>query len=430
VRAAGRDPGPSSAAPQSTYPIHYQGTWWATASRETIVRMNKLVVLALLTLTLGASAADGRDLARHPIAGTYTLVTRIVKPNRIVANGTLIIDSYKASTGAINGHGSSQGYPLSMIGAVKGDAIAMTVVNPFGIAHDTGTIWPDGSMTGTILVKTPSTTERGTWEMTPKAGIAPTVVALTVGVKGTGSIILNTGAKVRCGARAPNTCSKEFDVKKGTTVSLTPVGVDGSKFTAWAGDCKVARTCVVTVKRPMRAIATFADPGTRANPIRLGSEGWVDDDQNWSLKVDSVVPDATAQVLSVGHNTPPRPGAQDFLITVSATSHNTDLDLSALIVNLYAKTGNSFSTYGTYSIKDASCGTLPPPHLWDQATLIGDPATWVVADGQTVTGTICFQVDSDDAKTLQLFTEAPFQYPDGLDDPPTPDAHAHWFALH
>jgi hypothetical protein len=391
--------------------------------------MTKIVVVALVAVTLSASAAEGRDLARHPIAGTYTLVTRIVKPRSIVANGMLTIDSYKPSTGAITGHGSSQGHPLSVIGTVKGDAIAMTVVNAFGIAHDNGTIWPDGSMSGTIVVKTPSTTETGTWQMTPKAGVAPTVVALTVTVKGTGSIILNSGAKVRCGTGAPNTCTKEFDVKKGTTVSLTPVGVDGSKFTKWAGDCTGTRTCVITVKRPRRAVATFADPGTAPNPIRLGSEGWVDDDQNWSLRVDSVTPDATAQVLAVGHNSPPRPGAQDFLIVVSATSHNTDLDLSALIVNLYAKTGNSFSTYGTYGIKDASCGNLPPPHLWDQATLEGDPARWVVADGQTVTGTICFQIDSDDAKSLRLFTESPFQYPDGLDTPAVPDAHAHWFAL-
>jgi hypothetical protein len=124
-----------------------------------------------------------------------------------------------------------------------------------------------------------------------------------------------------------------------------------------------------------------------------------------------------------------RPGAQYYLIVVSATSHNTDLDLGALIVNLYAKTGNSDSSYGTYSIQDAGCGTLPPPHLTDGATAAGDPAFFAVADGVTVTGTVCFQVDSADAKSLRLFTEPPFTYPDGLDDPPTPDAHAHWFAL-
>lgn len=395
--------------------------------------MPRVIALTVLALSLAASAAAGAKSSRlveqsHPLVGSYALVTRIEKPTTVVARGTLIIDTYKQSSGAITGHGTSQGYPLSMIGTVKGDRLTMTVVNAFGIAHDRGTIWPDGSITGTIVAKSPNVTETGTWQMTPKPAVPAKTVALTVTVKGTGSIILNTGQQVRCGNSGPELCSKAFNVKQGTVLSLTPVATDGSKFSSWAGDCTGTRTCVVTVKHPMRAVGTFADVGTTTNPVPLGSEGWVDDDQTtWSLKIDSVVPDATSQILALGNNPTPRPGAQDYMIVVSATSHNTDLDLGALIANLYVKTGNSFSTYGTY--ENGGCGTLPPPHLWDHATLVGDPATFVVQDGETATGTICFQVDTADAKSLRLFTESPFQYANGLDEPPTPDAHAHWFAL-
>jgi hypothetical protein len=148
----------------------------------------------------------------------------------------------------------------------------------------------------------------------------------------------------------------------------------------------------------------------------------------WSLKVVSTIPDATSQILAIGKNASccqPRPGAQDFLIVVSATAHGGTLALGSLITNLYAKTANSYSTYGIYT--EGACGTLPPPHLTDTATFSG--GDFQVADEQTVSGTICFQVDSDDARTLRLFTEPPLQNPDGISDP-SPDAKAVWFLLH
>ena len=261
-----------------------------------------------------------------------------------------------------------------------------------------------------------------------------TTVSLTVTIVGNGTINLGGGRQVSCGIWAGRPCAGRFNVKAGSVVTFRQTPKKGWKFSKWSGACTGhASTCSITAKRTTRVNVVFAAPGAITNPVAIGTTADIDDltgSVGWSLKVGSVVPDATSRVLAIGNNNSccqPRPGAQDFLITVSATAHGGGLGLGGLEANLYAKTGNSNSTYGIYT--EGACGTLPQPHLTDRATVSGDPADFIVKDGQTVTGTICFQVDGDDAKTLRLFTEPPLLYPDGFNGP-SPDAHARWFLLH
>ncbi len=268
----------------------------------------------------------------------------------------------------------------------------------------------------------------------PSVDASTANIPLTVTIVGKGTVRLGGGRQVSCGIYVGRPCTQRFQVKAATGIALRATPVGGWKFSKWTGACTAtAVSCRVTVNRPTHVTATFLAPGTTANPIPLGTTTDIDDlggSVGWSLKVDSVVADATSQILAIGKNATccqPRPGAQDFLIVISATAHGSALGLGSLLANLYAKTGNSNSTYSIYT--QGACGTLPPPHLWDQATFSPrDPTDFVVNDGQTVTGTICFQVDNDDAKTLRLFTEPPLLYPDGVTDP-SPDAHARWFSL-
>jgi hypothetical protein len=154
---------------------------------RTIIRaMRRFVVLlgvlgALAILAVGETGSDAATTTtRRPLVGSYSLVTKIEKPRRIVARATLVIDTYNPSTGAITGHGVSEDIvPFSMTGTVRGSTITMRVVNVYGVASDRGRIYPDGTIRGTIVAAGRGVRQSGTWLMMPSV-VAVQEVGLTV----------------------------------------------------------------------------------------------------------------------------------------------------------------------------------------------------------------------------------------------------------
>jgi hypothetical protein len=129
------------------------------------------VACAASALATGEARSDEATTASRGLIGSYVLVTRIEKPFRAVARGTLVMDGYNRATGAIRGHGFASSIPLSMTGSVHGSTITMRVVNAYGVASDVGRVYPNGTIKGRIVAKahglTGTVTEYGTWTMTP-----------------------------------------------------------------------------------------------------------------------------------------------------------------------------------------------------------------------------------------------------------------------
>ena len=113
----------------------------------------------LTAVSVGLLQSASAVAARHaspPVAGVYTLVFTCTS----VCNGAyehrLTIASYSASSGSFSGHGSSvtaPGQNWTISGSIKGGKvtfhIAYTTGNPGYTVDGTGTVAPDGSMSGT-----------------------------------------------------------------------------------------------------------------------------------------------------------------------------------------------------------------------------------------------------------------------------------------
>jgi hypothetical protein len=127
------------------------------------------LALMLAVFAVCAAVSSASTQRQRPLIGSYGLVTRIETPRRIVAPGSLSIDTYNPSTGAIAGHGFDEYEvaPASMTGTVHGSTVTMRVVNRYGVASDRGTVYPNGTIRGTITARAGKVTERGTWTMTP-----------------------------------------------------------------------------------------------------------------------------------------------------------------------------------------------------------------------------------------------------------------------
>jgi hypothetical protein len=265
------------------------------------------------------------------------------------------------------------------------------------------------------------------------AAAKPPQVPLTITVKGKGAIVLNGARLLPC----VDSCTRSFPVRAGSAIVLMSRPGKGWKLTTWSGACRgAAPTCALRLSHAARVAVRFAAPGTQANPIPVGSAA---DIGGWYLKVISVTPDATNEVLALGDNArfhQPPSGMQDYLVLVSATAIGREVgaeaDLGRLVSNLalfhgHLQNGN-YRSHGALG----SCGQLPAPDLAFQGVLAnyaGLPQQVVLAD-QTVTGNTCFQIYAEDAASLMLFTEPPLMEDhSSYGDPNTPDANAVWFAL-
>jgi hypothetical protein len=137
------------------------------------------LVLPIVVLTAASTAGLVRATGtQHQLVGSYSVVTRIQTPRSSVTHATLTIDTYERSTGLISGHGSLDGYDLSMTGTVRGTEITMRVATKYPLgggtaatALDQGTVQDDGTIKGTIHANASRASSAGTWVMTPFAVI-------------------------------------------------------------------------------------------------------------------------------------------------------------------------------------------------------------------------------------------------------------------
>lgn len=137
--------------------------------------------------------------------------------------------------------------------------------------------------------------------------------------------------------------------------------------------------------------APSAALGTRERPIPIGQLADLDD--GWSLKVNSVTPNADALIAARNRfNDPPKPGRQFFIANVTAAyigpdSKRFDGDFRLRTV------GASAVSYTTF---DDGCGVIPD-ELPDKE----------VFSGGIITGNICWSIASADANSLVMY-DSPF----------------------
>lgn len=147
--------------------------------------------------------------------------------------------------------------------------------------------------------------------------------------------------------------------------------------------------------QPVPAIPGPASPapwpagGTRENPVPIGVT--VPFADGWNVRVISVTPNGTQQVLAENQfNDPPAPGNQFFIARVSATSTSADPHRfdGGFRLRAVGDLGVERTTFGD------SCGVIPD-HLEDP----------LVFPGGTLTGNICFEVPGVEAGSLTLFDD-------------------------
>lgn len=155
---------------------------------------------------------------------------------------------------------------------------------------------------------------------------------------------------------------------------------------------ETAPTAASSRGNPRRATTATrsSSPGSRVAPLPLGTAA--DIGGGWIVSVVEVDFDATDVILAENmFNEPPDRGQQFVLITISATYEGTESS-SVFLPGLSLKLlGISAVAYDEF---DPGCGVTP-----------NDFPSSEVFSGGTLTGTICFAVDSEDVASLVMFGE-------------------------
>jgi hypothetical protein len=152
-------------------------------------------------------------------------------------------------------------------------------------------------------------------------------------------------------------------------------------------------TAIVDKIDTVKACETVQLPGKcqgcRSNPIRVGVSH--DIGRGWSVKVKSVLPNATSRILQYDRtNNPPRPNHQFYMVTLEAkrTGKTPGYLHAGYHMRAVGPSGNEYSTY------DDSCGSIPDPDLETDDRRI--------YHNTTISGNICWQVLSSDAPRLVM----------------------------
>lgn len=150
----------------------------------------------------------------------------------------------------------------------------------------------------------------------------------------------------------------------------------------------VLSTPVPDIQTPTPAPRS-ADPGTRENPLPLGTAA--DIGGGWAASVIGVIPDATQLVLDRNQfNDPPPEGYQYFIVTIAAT-YEGEYSSTLPAGNTFHVVGESAVSYDTFS---PSCGVIPNDYGFTE-----------VFPGGSVEFNVCFPVRSTDVPSLVMFTE-------------------------
>jgi hypothetical protein len=190
--------------------------------------------------------------------------------------------------------------------------------------------------------------------------------------------------------------------------------VRGWKLTTWAGACHgSSTTCSLRLDGPRYAKVTFVPPGEPLNPYRLGRAVRLN---NWRLKVNSATLNADARVEAVidpstgmPANPPPPAGAQYTLVNMTLTYVGRDSSRAPLesYVRSHIQTegffphwtGSRGDFYGAdckYTLAQPSASNCEAPPI-DLGSVSGR-----IASGQSVTGYVCYEIWSRDARWLLL----------------------------
>lgn len=229
----------------------------------------------------------------------------------------------------------------------------------------------------------------------------PRLVRLIVVIHGNGVVRVN-GNPLACS----NRCRKTFFVGVGAKVALTARPGAGWAFSAWSGGCRsVKATCVLRVRGWTAVTGLFLSPGsTRRNPIPLDRPFAFDD--GWSFAVRSATIDATAEIVAIAGNQPPPPGAQYTMLNLAATYTGGGHSSFALGDG---DVGHGLAVIGAHGVAYGPCSQQLPPPVFDRYEQVNS--------GQTISGNVCFQIASNDAASLILFSES------------NEDGTKTWFAL-
>ena len=135
-----------------------------------------------------------------------------------------------------------------------------------------------------------------------------------------------------------------------------------------------------------RLAPTGAVAGSRESPIALNSQAPIAD--NWQLKVVSTEPDGTRDVLATNGGRQPPSGAQYFLAKVQLTNTGD----GGRSFDSAARLRSVGSSGMPYLALVSACGSVP-----------NALPTAPVEAGASVTGNVCWAIQSPDAGTLALY---------------------------
>jgi hypothetical protein len=175
-------------------------------------------------------------------------------------------------------------------------------------------------------------------------------------------------------------------------------GADGSTDTTVATvETTTTATDETTTTTTTPSTTTTSQPSgesSLAAPLEVGAVIQVGD---WRLRVSGVTPDATDQVMAENQfNDPPVEGNQFFIASVEATYTGTDSSTFWVDMSLKA-VGESHVAYEPF---DATCGVIPGD--------IND--TGETFPGGTVSGNVCWSIQTTDADSLVMIAEESFTF--------------------
>jgi hypothetical protein len=234
-----------------------------------------------------------------------------------------------------------------------------------------------------------------------------------VGLKGWGGVKLGKGVlQHRTVSCTRESCPAVNYLTRGARVVLSEKPYTGWKFVRWHGACKGTKTtCTIHIskarpnafgERQVRVSATFVPfaPGlTRNKPIPPGTDAAVGN--GWHVRINSVLPNA--QLF------PPPPAGADYFaanVTIGYSGQGSSTPENYLT---WQATGTHHITYDPGSDPCPNQGPQPPLDTYDP-----------VLSGQSVSGYVCWEIQTSDASSLELFFGS-----GGLNYPGTT-----WFALH
>ncbi len=147
----------------------------------------------------------------------------------------------------------------------------------------------------------------------------------------------------------------------------------------------VASNCE-TVRRPT------PKTGTRTHPIPMGAPAYIG--EGWTVRVVSVVRDATRQIEQYDKsNNPPAAGHQFYMIQISATLRGKKPRYFQASHRIRAVKRTGGVGYNPF---ENSCGVIPDPDLEINYHQIFPP--------NSVRGNVCWEVRSADAGKLLMYT--------------------------